>query len=829
MAKITRKPLSRASKLTVQAVMEPVQQSAQLLSGQVTSDNMQEPSGTFRINYHWPVLPGITDENQRFLAKRNSEETDSGSYKYGPQEAQVEPEDGREFLTAFTLAPFQEDMDPLFWSDRNLRTGREKEIILDEMQFSFDQRDESGAIVNHRILTSAGEIVEVPLRIDYDMVDPYAKSAYDLEIGLFSKEQSFTSALGGAYDGQLLDMNVASEAFMNETLRQNPFILTNIGKKVNPFKTYVLSIKAPRIGDFIHKYSRNEGGIRAEHTEAVGGEFFRFVARRTGIEGNGIVVNIIGDGNLAVGGIRHWVNDNELTLWLRGPVTFSALSQYILDNDDINSFVLFEFSDGTLDFNPGIGVKASRTFTFGTPPNDHSIVVTARSAGVQGNQIGVRFRQLPSWSTERVEITHFGNSIAVGFNTGALAPTSLEIVNSDQWPDFVTVSGGDSITMLPDDATSFSQSLIDGADPDVNTFTLAGGVDPTLLVTEQQAALTFLSFNVSMKFRSRIVRRDAPPAITQNIPAHSGGKEPDSILFVDPTIGATIRADGNSGIQTNLAHVDEALVRRLQGGYTERSEISPNSHMLDDACYEIITVPLFPRGKSICADERSLRTAPHISPSSDGKIMCRQLVRIMQPLTLHHVFALESHLFECGTRVSQRLLDRQLATQDVTVALVSGPRSDRQDEALLAHLHIDDGVGKIVDRIIGPTVENNTIGTDGNVRPSLRLWSVPLVTLVFGGIPANGNGYQSQGTPIFIGQSGRKTADRSDMGIQGGGSTKGVRGCEQYIEVRWTISDDDFSQHDVGGNEFRTGLVGIGGHTVYLVCKKHLAACDEAY
>jgi hypothetical protein len=79
---------------------------------------------------------------------------------------------------------------------------------------------------------------------------------------------------------------------------------------------------------------------------------------------------------------------------------------------------------------------------------------------------------------------------------------------------------------------------------------------------------------------------------------------------------------------------------------------------------------------------------------------------------------------------------------------------------------------------------------------------------------------------VFVGRGNTKTTARTQIGNHlNAAQAPSTRGIEQFVEVRWRISDSgDMASPATGA---QTTYAGIGGHWVFLVCRKTLAADTE--
>jgi hypothetical protein len=208
----------------------------------------------------------------------------------------------------------------------------------------------------------------------------------------------------------------------------------------------------------------------------------------------------------------------------------------------------------------------------------------------------------------------------------------------------------------------------------------------------------------------------------------------------------------------------------------------------------------------------------------------RAIIPIRYPMTLHHVIALENHCFEAGVIPSKYMLnvadDGDDVITSVDVGFVSGINANNPRYQPLAHAtwNASTRISGAIDTIYGPTDP----AIPGAMLKKQYLHPVPLV----GVLADAGSGWvKHSGKPIYIGKSNRNTVTRSQIaddvipfGAYGASATAGE---ETAIEIRWSIKDVNaagWGRHIDG--VVPNGIVGVGGHVVYLICKKHLVSCE---
>lgn len=206
MAEITRKNLARGTKLVRQAVFDPIEAAATEMSGTtIDGENLATEWAPFRVNLHIPWLDAKYFSNK-----------DSGTLR---------------FAIPFTLPPLQEFFD----EDDFLPNETTPVIILDEVQMSFDQRAEASAIAsrNQVAAVNAGKLF------------PSALDRLDMSVALLSKKQWITDNNVQAWpDQEIFSTDLPAELFGSTNLRFNPFIIDNLNKVLQPYRTFVLVLDA---------------------------------------------------------------------------------------------------------------------------------------------------------------------------------------------------------------------------------------------------------------------------------------------------------------------------------------------------------------------------------------------------------------------------------------------------------------------------------------------------------------------------------------------------------------------------------------------------------
>lgn len=221
MAKITRTRLARGTKLTPDHIHGGLASAAaQMNAGTVDIEQLEARSGSFRINLHVPYL--------------------ASDYPFSEGASAVLGSGGFAYCIPFTLPPTQ-DMFSADQSDGFMVSEDQPAIVLEEVSFSFDQRAEGAAIVDHRL--SSGEVDPDRGKMDFEEL-----RAYDLDLSLLEKDQTYFGNDQVRFDKVIFSAPVSNLLVAGNVTRFNPFSVTDINASLSPFKTYAFSISAPLLG-----------------------------------------------------------------------------------------------------------------------------------------------------------------------------------------------------------------------------------------------------------------------------------------------------------------------------------------------------------------------------------------------------------------------------------------------------------------------------------------------------------------------------------------------------------------------------------------------------
>ena len=356
------------------------------------------------------------------------------------------------------------------------------------------------------------------------------------------------------------------------------------------------------------------------------------------------------------------------------------------------------------------------------------------------------------------------------------------------------------------------------------------------------------SVQFSLKMRTDIGRRDIYNATSNNIRNYptkdsstantirSRAVTGNQVTINAPAANSVIMADGTTGVNTNVQAVDQVFRDKLSGGFNDRAETAATQELYGDACYEVLTVPLFNNAANQVYD---LKTAnvngayANITPSSGGSaynsIADRRVIPIREPMVVHHImlarsFMSTSKLVSGAGSSTRPTLDTDAYLKyadmgiELGVGVGSGLRADYGAYINLAYVNTGVGTAPQLGPVdyIQPTWD--TSGTATNYRHDLM--HVPLMHLSTGAL---GKGYYANGHPIFIGKGWGATsgpaARTNAVNTSGALAFPATQGREQFIEVRMRI-------YNTAGDVWQPGktslYVGYGGYWLYIIGKKYI-------
>ena len=202
MAAVTRKLLARGIKLLREHVYTPLSSMAANLGASITYAQLKDPSAPLRITFVIPLLDG-----DNYVA------------------ADTYP--GHQCIP-FVMPP----PNPTFREDGKTFGGT-PELVLDEVQLSFDTRRES-AVIQGKSFAADGFMA-------FDQND-----AYDLRVSIREKRMRvFDTAAPFVPENEIVALELPKELFLNDYAKQNPYIRTGIEKAIDPYRSYTLYVDAP--------------------------------------------------------------------------------------------------------------------------------------------------------------------------------------------------------------------------------------------------------------------------------------------------------------------------------------------------------------------------------------------------------------------------------------------------------------------------------------------------------------------------------------------------------------------------------------------------------
>ncbi len=383
----------------------------------------------------------------------------------------------------------------------------------------------------------------------------------------------------------------------------------------------------------------------------------------------------------------------------------------------------------------------------------------------------------------------------------------------------------------------------------------AEGTDSSGDAAALKRTLALVSIQASMKFKHKLVARDnyvASSSETQNIPSYSGNTAhkglkktrtaaSQAVSITSPSSNAVISADdATSGVSKSLANIDDAFREKLKGGYAPHGELHVAEELTEDACYEVISVPLFQnrRGGGIISDQAETDQHFHAT-HAQSLISDRRLIPILHPMTIHHVILAWNWSAWTPATVGGLGNNASIINQSATykadfgVAMLAGPRADDWKYENIANITLlgpntsgpSTWDGYLIDRIkIHPDTPSPTGKTGITSSENAWDWELHQMRLLATGDAKPG--YFTQGWPIFVGETWlapdtSPTKGSSTREAMSDGAGAFTAGNEQYLEVKGILSDaGGLKSADAATDD--SVLVGYQGCMVYIIGKKHL-------
>lgn len=223
MTTFSRSRMARGAKLLLQHAFSPMSAVAAALSAKgLDKDNLQDPSGSFRVDV-WVPAASLYHLWQRD-ALAAAVVTKTGGY-----------DNTRHFAAALPLIPTQDELDPngqLFAGDAI--------PTLREVSISFDQGAEPGFYPDAG-LSPVNSAVNASIKVSI-----LAKSALWLD-----------SDAGHDPDMELFSAELPAEAFVGESFRFNPQTWPDLNCSVSPYKTIVVAVSADELGQVFSESGLN--------------------------------------------------------------------------------------------------------------------------------------------------------------------------------------------------------------------------------------------------------------------------------------------------------------------------------------------------------------------------------------------------------------------------------------------------------------------------------------------------------------------------------------------------------------------------------------------
>ena len=325
-----------------------------------------------------------------------------------------------------------------------------------------------------------------------------------------------------------------------------------------------------------------------------------------------------------------------------------------------------------------------------------------------------------------------------------------------------------------------------------------------------------ISFVLELRGVSTLMKRDKGNNNVQNLPKIQAAFPNHSQALLDePAAGDLIKTGNNNqgGLDGALRLFDYGLFQQMTGGYNQDSSLPPYEQIGTCAGYDVIAVPMWANFGKFGVIYNKDNTHQNVTglpflidtETARGLSVDRRLIPLPYPMTIEHVVAVENYVCPQLQPMALHPPNQTTFKHSVAVSLGAGVRTDGMATQRLAYLEWNGrSLANLID-YIQQCKESVNNATDTNVQ----MRQVPLVG-------TGGMGLFPQGKPIFVGRSSSTTFDRSDLN----GAPPQTFGCEQYLDIRWEISD---SIGLTGRPEVEdTVYAGVGGHWVLIFCKKHL-------
>lgn len=303
-----------------------------------------------------------------------------------------------------------------------------------------------------------------------------------------------------------------------------------------------------------------------------------------------------------------------------------------------------------------------------------------------------------------------------------------------------------------------------------------------------------------------------------------------------PAPYSTISADdANTGLQTNLQRIDEALQEKITTGYGDK--FGNLGSFLEDgeldkqaistpAVYDVVVVPMWqgtfgftglittnsPEGFPSDINFGPINPAFYDDPQLyEGPIQDIRTIPLFYPFTIHHILAWHNEQAR-GFQTFGNGSNSGAVQGSIGVGLGTCFQADKYTYEQIGFHQYNNTFNNTIDTIKLRDNVFNRQGVYGSaIKTAGHLMQVPLIP----GIP-NGNGFFSQGFPFYCG-GGTKRMDTRTF-------SPSTQGMENFIEIRWEFNSSNgwVDNPNPPDNQDPQVIAGLGGHFVYLIGKKLL-------
>lgn len=336
----------------------------------------------------------------------------------------------------------------------------------------------------------------------------------------------------------------------------------------------------------------------------------------------------------------------------------------------------------------------------------------------------------------------------------------------------------------------------------VNTTPGTTGTVERLMLPSLTLAATLVS---PLTVRDNTSDFAANPGI-QNIPqVHDGDRNGYAIPISYPIPGTTITG-------TEIQNANHGVERQLRlgaaSGYgvglgalanpLQASNAMPKELLKNDSHYHMIAVPLWGGQfrESLQGKDIPVAGLPFFAAPWDDPTMDRRVVPVPEGFVLHHAMAVWNCYAPQSPIYNRTPLDsapplNAAFTQEISISLNSGMRSDDYKQQQVAYLLVNPSAGAVPyeDWLIDQFDPFANGVTPPLPQAGYRLLTIPLVN---DAVPWTGNTWHSSGLPFFMGKANNVTAPRSQCGnmptaFAGAAFAAPVTaGRENVLEVRWS-------------------------------------------